>query len=99
MKTLNELCPKWIRALDTGDADPNDKLNIHDAKYCLVGEAHGFRVTGCETCLNFGICFTDVVRGRRFKNYFESFRILDGKRFNEIKTEFEQHYNEAHLVE
>ena len=46
-------CPQWNNALST-DFSNNSRLNVSDGKYCIVGEAHGFRNSTyiCSECWN-----------------------------------------------
>jgi hypothetical protein len=69
--SFEDICPQWNNALSTRFSN-NSRLNISEAKYCIVGEAHGFRNSTyiCSKCWEYSQSFTHCVYGSGdYNNY------------------------------
>ena len=93
--SFEEICPQWSIALRLGYTN-NPKLDIQDAKNCIVGEAHGFRnrCLLCPKCWEYSQSFTFCTYG----NNMHKFIITDNHRFEELKFDFVSHFNQKHLL-
>lgn len=93
--SFEEICPQWSIALRLGYTN-NPKLDIHDAKNCIVGEAHGFRnrCLLCPKCWEYSQSFTFCTYG----NNMHKFIVTDNHRFEELKFDFVSHFNQKHLL-
>ena len=67
---FEELCPQWSLALISG-VSINPYLDIEKGKYCIVGEAHGFRNSAyiCSKCWEYSQSFVSSVLGNRNSGY------------------------------
>lgn len=92
---FEEICPQWSFALQLGYTN-NSNLDIQDAKYCIVGEAHGFRNRGlrCSKCWEYSQSFTFCIYGNKMHKYI----ITDNWRFEDLKLDFVLHFNQKHLL-
>lgn len=90
---FEEICPQWSIALSHGFST-NSGLDIEDGKYCIVGEAHGFRDSAyiCSKCWEYSQSFVSGVYGNGQGGYI----ITDNELFEYIKNEFLQHFNQKH---
>ena len=90
--TIEQICPEWSRILplipktDQQQFYRKDKiLDISDAKYCVVGEAYGFKGDYfdfqndefCQECFNHSVNFASALisnqsERRQQVNYFVS---------------------------
>jgi hypothetical protein len=93
MLSFEEICPEWSLALATG-VSTNSHLDIREGKNCIVGEAHGFRNSAyiCSKCWEYSQSFVSSVYGNRCSGYI----ITDHERFESIKNDFMQHFNQKH---
>ena len=93
--SFEDICPQWNNALITRISN-NSRLNISEAKYCIVGEAHGFRNSAyiCSKCWEYSQSFTHCVYGSRdYNNYSITNYIL----FEHLKGNFIEHFNQSHV--
>jgi hypothetical protein len=90
---FEELCPQWSLALISG-VSINPYLDIEKGKYCIVGEAHGFRNSAytCSKCWEYSQSFVSCVHGNGHSGYI----ITDHELFESIKHDFLQHFNKKH---
>src|ERR671922_2720327 len=91
--SFEDICPHWSLALATG-VSTNSHLDIREGKNCIVGEAHGFRNSAyiCSKCWEYSQSFVSSVYGNRCSGYI----ITDHERFESIKNDFMQHFNQKH---
>jgi hypothetical protein len=92
--SFEEICPQWSLALQIGYTN-NPDLDIHNARHCIVGEAHGFRnmALRCSKCWEYSQSFTFCVYGNKMHKYV----ITDNQRFEDLKFDFVSHFNQKHL--
>jgi hypothetical protein len=92
--SFEEICPQWTLAIHQGYATNHD-LDIQDAKNCIVGEAHGFRNRSliCSKCWEYSQGFTLCLYGNKMHRYI----ITDLQKFEELKSNFVDHFNERHI--
>jgi hypothetical protein len=92
--SFEEICPLWTLAISQGFATNHD-LDIQDAKSCIVGEAHGFRnrCLICSKCWEYSQGFTLCLCGNKMHRYI----ITDLEKFEELKSNFVNHFNERHI--
>lgn len=93
--SFEDICPQWSLALRLGSAN-NLNLDIQDSKYCIVGEAHGFKDKSllCSKCWEYSQIFTLCVYGNRMHKYI----ITDNHGFEETKFDFVLHFSQKHSV-
>lgn len=92
--SFEEICPQWTLALRLGYTINLD-LDIQDAKKCIVGEAHGFRnrCLLCSKCWEYSQSFTFCLYGNKLHRYI----ITDLQKFEDLKSNFVDHFNQRHL--
>src|ERR671931_2426979 len=93
--SFEDICPQWNNALSTGFSN-NSRLNISEGKYCIVGEAHGFRNSTyiCSKCWEYSQSFTHCVYG---SGDYNNYGITDHKLFEYLKVNFIEHFNKSHV--
>ena len=93
--SFQDICPQWNNALSTRFSN-NSRLNISDAKYCIVGEAHGFRNSTyiCSKCWEYSQSFTHCVYG---SGDYNNYSITDHMLFEHLKENFIEHFNQSHV--
>jgi len=107
--TFEEICPIWHKILtgQTNYTPDTSAIDIADHKYCIVGEAHGFKsrddvYDGCEKCDNFSYSWTD---DNDFYHHFQTdwcssdVKILTESELanDPLVKDFVNHWNEEHL--
>ena len=93
--SFEDICPQWNNALSTRFSN-NSRLNISEAKYCIVGEAHGFRNSTyiCSKCWEYSQSFTHCVYG---SGDYNNYSITDHILFEHLKENFIEHFNQSHV--
>jgi hypothetical protein len=93
--SFEDICPQWNNALITRFSN-DSRLNILEAKYCIVGEAHGFRNSTyiCSKCWEYSQSFTHCVYGSRD---YDNYSITDHILFEHLKENFIEHFNQSHV--
>jgi hypothetical protein len=93
--SFEDVCPQWNNALSTRFSN-NSRLNISEAKYCIVGEAHGFRNSTyiCSKCWEYSQSFTHCVYG---SGDYNNYSITDHILFEHLKENFIEHFNQSHV--
>jgi hypothetical protein len=93
--SFEDICPQWNNALITRFSN-DSRLNILEAKYCIVGEAHGFRNSTyiCSKCWEYSQSFTHCVYG---SGDYNNYSITDHILFEHLKENFIEHFNQSHV--
>jgi hypothetical protein len=91
--SFEDICPQWSLALATG-VSTNSCLDIKEGKYCIVGEAHGFRNSSiiCSKCWEHSQSFVASVYGNSRSGYI----ITDHELFEFHKDAFLKHFTQKH---
>ena len=107
--TFEEICPTWYKILTgkTNYTPDTSAINIADHKYCVVGEAHGFKsrddqYNGCKKCAKFSYSLTN---DNDFYHHFQTEYMSDDIKIlteselanDPLVKDFVNHWNEVHI--
>ena len=108
--TFEEIAPLWFRKLTRGIVDTDQYISMNHCRYCVVGEAHGFRDViyinhladyGCEECNGFSYGGTEHYLSGTMPhdNFCDIPRGLTPEQLNNHPTvqAFVEHWNEKHV--
>ena len=100
--TFEQICPLWYESFKTGVL--NKKLDALDGRFCIIGEAHGFKdskYNGCPECyqFSFGGYFNKSIEFSLSSYWCVRNNSKDRAAFEQKLDKFVKHWNECHVVE
>jgi hypothetical protein len=86
-KKLEDIAPKWDKKIKAKNLRKTKTMDLSSNLTCIVGEAHGWALTRCQACINFGF----------FMYSRAGMKLEVNPSFMYYVRKFVKHWNAAHV--